>query len=104
MCGQKKRCMNKRKLFVKMTLKESKTTYMFFTRSRQKITTRLTVNGKFIECEKHIKLLGLWLQEDGVWGNHVKETWKKAYMRMSFLTKLRYAGISRGELIYNYKH
>ena len=86
-----------------MKLKESKTTYMFFTRSKQNFTTRLTVNGKVVERQKYVKLLGLWLQEDGGWGKHVTETCKKAYMRMSFLTKLRYAGISRGELIHNYK-
>ena len=39
-----------------MNLKESKTRYMICTRSRQNFTTRLTVNGKFVECEKHFKL------------------------------------------------
>jgi hypothetical protein len=86
-----------------MMLKESKTNYILFTRSRADFTTRLTINGKFIERQNHVKLLGVWLQQDGGWGKHVKETCKKAYIRMGFLTKLRYAGIDRRELIHNYK-
>ena len=67
-----------------MKLKESKTTYLIFTRARADFTTRLTVNGKYIERQNYIKLLGVWLQVDGGWGKHIKETCKKAYMRMSF--------------------
>ena len=47
-------------------------------------------------------VLGVWLQQDGGWGKHVKETCKKAYMRMGFLSKLKYAGIDRKELVHNY--
>ena len=48
-------------------------------------------------------MLGVWLQPDGGCGKQVKELCKKAYRRMSFLTKLRYAGVSRKELVHNYK-
>ena len=84
-------------------LKESKSNYILFTRSRQDFATRLTINNKLIEGQKYVKLLGVWLQQDGGWGKHVSETCKKAYMRMSFLTKLRYAGVTRTDLILNYK-
>ena len=86
-----------------MQLKESKTNYTVFTRSRQDFATRLTVNGKFIERQKYVKLLGVWLQPDGGWEKQVKESCKMAYIRMSFLTKLRYAGVGRVDLIHNYK-
>ena len=86
-----------------MRLKESKTNYILLTRSRANFTTRLTINNKFIERQSHVKLLGVWLQQDGGWGKHVKETCKKAYMRMGFLSKLKYAGTDRKELVYNYK-
>ena len=86
-----------------MLLKESKTNYTVFTRSRQDFATRLTVNGKFIERQKYVKLLGVWLQPDGGWEKQVKELCKTAYTRMSFLTKLRYAGVKRADLIHNYK-
>ena len=86
-----------------MRLKESKTTYILFTRSGANFTTRLTLNDKFIERQNYIKLLGVWLQPDVGWGKHIKETSKKAYIRLGFLSKLRYAGIDRRELIHNYK-
>ena len=86
-----------------MLLKESKTNYIIFTRSNQDFATRLTLNNKLIERQKYVKLLGVWLQEDGGWGKQVKETCKKAFARMSFLSKLRYAGVERKELIHNYK-
>ena len=86
-----------------MRLKESKTTYLIFTRARADFSTRLTVNGKFIERQNYVKLLGVWLQQDGGWGKHIKETCKKEYMRMGFLSKLRYAGLNRRELVRNYK-
>ena len=86
-----------------MRLKESKSNYIIFTRSRQDFATRLSVNGELVERQKYVKLLGLWLQEDGGWAKNVKESCKRAYMRMSFLSKLRYAGISRQELLHNYK-
>ena len=86
-----------------MKLKESKTSYIVFTRSKQDFATRLTVNGKYIERQKYVNLLGVWLQEDGGWQKQVNETCKKAYRRMSFLTKLRYAGVNREDLIHNYK-
>jgi hypothetical protein len=61
------------------------------------------VNGKYIERQKYVNLLEGWLQEDGGWQKQVNETCKKAYRRMSFLTKLRYAGVKREDLIHNYK-
>ena len=86
-----------------MKLKESKSNYIIFTRSSQDFATRVTVNNKLIERQQYVKLLGVWLQEDGGWGKQIKESCKKAYMRMSFLTKLRYAGVNRKELLHNYK-
>ena len=66
-----------------MKLKESKTSYIIFSRSKQNFATRLTVNGKLIERKSHVKLLGVWLQEDGGWEKQVRESCKKAYARMN---------------------
>ena len=60
-----------------MKLKESKTNYIVYTRSRQDFAPRLTVNNEYIERHKHIKLLGVWLQEDSGWEKHIRETCKK---------------------------
>ena len=42
-----------------MQLKESKTNYIIFTRSRQDFATRITVNNKLIERQQYVKLLGV---------------------------------------------
>ena len=86
-----------------MRLNEAKTNYTFFTRSREKFCTRLTVNGKVIEKKEYIKLLGVWLQPDCGWEKNTQELCKKAYARMSMLTKLKYAGVGIEDLIHIYK-
>ena len=50
---------------------------------------------------KHInKILGVWLTEDaGNWHKNVSEICKKAYGRVSILTKLKYDGVSKEDLI-----
>ena len=67
------------------------------------IATRLTANEKLIEKQKAVKILGVWLQEDGGWQRNVDETCKAAYARVSMLTKLKYAGVNRNDLLHIYK-
>ena len=50
-----------------------------------------------------IKLLGLWLDEDLTWETNTKQICIKAYTRMQMLTKLKYAGIKRDDLLDIYK-
>ena len=45
------------------------------------------------------KMLGVWLQEDLGWDENTKQICKKAYTRVSVLTKLKYIGISTEDLI-----
>ena len=86
-----------------MQLKESKTDYQIFTRSKTSFSTRLTVNNKYIERKEVSLLLGVWLQEDGGWDTNTEQLCKKAYARISMLTKLRYAGVSIEDLLHIYK-
>ena len=86
-----------------MRLNESKTTYLVFTRAREQFSTRLTLNQKVIERQSAVKLLGVWLQEDGGWSKNTREMCKKAYARMSMLTKLKYGGADIEELIHMFK-
>ena len=86
-----------------MRLNEKKTNYIIFNRIREPITTRLTVNGKLMERQNSIKLLGVWLDEDGSWTRNTQELCKRAYSRLSMLTKHRYAGVSTEDLILIYK-
>ena len=86
-----------------MQLNEKKTQYIIFNRIREEFDSRLSVNEKVIDRVKHIKLLGVWLQEDGGWDKNTQETCKRAYSRIGMLTKLKYAGISKENLILLYK-
>ena len=86
-----------------MRLNEAKTKYILFNRIRTPFTTRLTVNGQWLERKQYLKLLGVWLQEDGGWEKNTQELCKKAYMRLGMLTKLRYAGVNTEDLIIIYK-
>ena len=86
-----------------MRLNEAKTKYIIFSRAKSNISTRITVNDNPIERKQHIKILGMWLQEDGGWSKNTQEYCKKAYSRLSMLTKLKYAGVQTEDLITIYK-
>ena len=68
-----------------MKLKESKTDYMVFSRSREAFATRLSLNGKLIERKSVSKCLGVWLQSDGKWEKNTREITKGAYARIQML-------------------
>jgi len=87
----------------KMRLNASKTNYMIFNRTRESFETRLAVEGQWMERKKSLKLLGVWLDEDGGWSKNTQELCKRAYSRLSMLSKLRYAGVSMEDLILIYK-
>ena len=87
----------------KMCLNQSKTNYIIFNRTKQPFATRLTVNGEWMERQNCIKLLGVWLDEDGGWKTNTQKMCQKAYSRVSMLTKLRYAAVSTDDLITVYK-
>ena len=86
-----------------MKLNEKKTNYMIFSRQKKPFSTRVTINGNLLERKKSIKILGVWLQEDGGWQTNVDQMCKSAFARISMLTKLSYAGVSRSDLIHLYK-
>ena len=82
-----------------MQINEDKTKYMIFTRVNIDFTTRLTVNGTKIDKLDEIKVVGVWLTSDLKWGKNTQELCKRAYARISLLTKLRYVGVKREDLI-----
>ena len=86
-----------------MLLNEKKCDYQIFTRAREKFASRFVVNEKFIERKYVSKVLGVWLQENGEWSKNTAELCKRSYAKMSMLTKLRYAGVSRKDLLDLYK-
>jgi hypothetical protein len=45
------------------------------------------------------KIVGVWLTSDMKWEKNTKELTRKAYSRMSMLTKLKYAGVCTEDLL-----
>ena len=72
---------------------------MIFSRSKTNIATRLKVNDQKIEQKTISKLVGVWISEDLSWSQNCKEICKKAYSRLSMITKLKYAGVPTEDLV-----
>ena len=82
-----------------MKLNVAKCNYMIISRSKEKFNTRLTINNEKLEQISVSKLLGIWISEDLDWGKNCQEICRKAYSRLSMITKLKYAGVSRDDLL-----
>ena len=82
-----------------MKLNEDKSKYMVFTRSNTVFATRLTLNGNTMERIEEVKLVGVWLTTFLDWDKNTRELCRKAYARMTMLTKLKYVGTSTQDLI-----
>ena len=87
----------------KVLLNEVKSNFMVFTRCQSDFTVRLKMNYKSLDQVHAIKLLGVWVTEKMSWQLNTEEACKKAYSRLSLLTKLKYVGVSRNDLIDVYK-
>ena len=82
-----------------MQLNEAKCNYMIFSRSKTGFVTRLKVNGHKMDHLSVTKLLGVWISEDLSWSKNCKEICRKAYSRVSMITKLKYAGVAKEDLL-----
>ena len=63
------------------------------------ITCHIHINNTKLDQVHETKILGVWLSSNLKWNKNTKELTKKAYARMSMLTKLKYVGTSREDLI-----
>ena len=82
-----------------MKLNTTKCNYMVFPRTAENFATRLFVNNKFLEKVSVTKLLGVWISEDLSWSKNCKEICRKAYSRVSMITKLKYVGVRIEDLL-----
>jgi hypothetical protein len=82
-----------------MKLNEEKSNYMVFSRSETEFATRLSLNGKTIDRIEEIKLVGVWLTTWLDWDRNTREICKKAYARMTMITKLKYVGVPIDDLL-----
>ena len=83
----------------KMKLNPTKCKYMVFSRAKIDFSTRLQIDNELIERVPSMKILGTWVSEDMSWGKNCKEICRKAYSRLSMITKLKYVGVGQEDLI-----
>ena len=76
-----------------MKLNEQKSNYMLFSRSETEVATRLSLNGNTLDRIEEVKLVGVWITTWLDWDKNTREICKKAYARLTMLTKLKYAGV-----------
>ena len=67
-----------------------------------KVATRLALNGKTINRIEETKLVGVWLTTWLDWTKNTSELCKKAFARMTMLTKLKYVGVPTDDLLHIY--
>ena len=82
-----------------MKLNEAKSSYMVFSRSKENFATRLFANNVYLEKLSFTKLLGVWISEDKSWSKNCQEISKKAYSRLSMITKVKYVGFNMEDLL-----
>ena len=73
-----------------MQFNHDKSSYIVFTRSKEEFSTRLHLENIKLDRVEEMKILGVWLTEDIKWSKNTKEIDKKAFTRVSLLTKLKY--------------
>ena len=82
-----------------MKLNESKSNYMIFSRSNTEFATRLSLNQQTLERVEAVKLVGVWITTFLDWEKNTKELCKKAYARLTLITKLKYVGTTKEDLL-----
>ena len=82
-----------------MKLNEAKCNYLVFTRTKENFGTRLAINDVVMNRISVTKILGVWISEDLSWNKNCQEICKKAYARLGMITKLKYVGVSREDLL-----
>ena len=75
----------------------------FFSRSKDNFTTRLGINNVNLKNLTAMKLLGFWIHQDLGWDTNTKQICIENYSRVQMLSKLKYAGIKREDLLQIYQ-
>ena len=82
-----------------MKLNPAKCNYMLFTRAKTQFSTRLSIKNFVIDRVPFMKILGVWISEDMSWAKNCQQICRKAYSRLSMITKLKYVGVPQKDLI-----
>ena len=88
----------------KMKINEKKTKEMYISTKRTPVPqTPLVMHGQDIERIKVFKLLGVWVQDNLSWDQHVSHLLSRAATRLYYLRQLRRAGLGADYLLGYYK-
>ena len=82
-----------------MKMTPNKCSYMIFSRSKENIATRLNIGDTILERKSSQKILGIQISDDLSWSKHCQHICRKAYSRMTMLTKLKYIGVRIEDLV-----
>ena len=76
-----------------MVLNEQKSKYIVFNRAMADFNTRLTINQNVIDQGHAARLLGVIISDDLSFEKNTDVICKRAYARISMITKLKYVGV-----------
>ena len=82
-----------------MVLNEQKSKYIVFNRAMADFNTRLTINQNVIDQVHAARLLGVIISDDLSFEKNTDDICKRAYARISMITKLKYVGVCVPDLI-----
>ena len=82
-----------------MVLNEKKSKYIIFNRAQADFNTRLTLNNINLEQVREARVLGVVLTDDLKFERNTQDICKRAFARISMITKLKYVGVPIPDLI-----
>ena len=82
-----------------MVLNETKSKYIIFNRAQADFNTRLNINNRKLEQVHEARVLGVILTEDAKFERNTQDICRRAFARISMITKLKYVGVPTTDLI-----
>ena len=82
-----------------MKLNEGKSSYMLFSRIQKEFKTRLSLNNVKLDQLEEVRLLGVIITDNLKWDANTSDICKRAFARVSMITKLKYVGVCKEDLL-----
>ena len=86
-----------------MVLNETKSKYIVFNRAQADLNTRLVMNNVKLDQVHEARLLAVLLTDDLKFDKNTQDICKRAFARISLITKLKFVGVQRHDLVDIYK-
>ena len=82
-----------------MVLNENKSKYIIFNRAQADFNTRLSINNRILEEVHEARVLGVVLTDDVKFEKNTQDICRRAFARITMLTKLKYVGVPNSDLV-----